>query len=272
SDDDCDGRIDEGCAEACGMGVSRACFPAAPAQIGVGTCRAGVQRCQPDFMWGPCEGAVLPAAERCDGVDHDCDGRADEGCMMCAADEICGNGLDDDCDGAIDDGCGECAPGAMEACPGSPRDGVGACRAGSRTCDPDGHFGPCEGAVRPGIDVCGNGVDEDCDGADAECGPVEVPIFLLGDCLTAACPPATPYPVGCQVFFSPGDNRGCVASRPDNPVVYFQAGDACTRGFVTGILRCAEEQGDPLNFFNCPINKPIPLYPPDRSGCPEVHD
>lgn len=86
------------------------------------------------------------------------------------------------------------------------------------------------------------------------------------------CPAEAPHPVGCSVFFSPGDRRGCVASRPDSPAVYFQAGNSCSRGFVTGTLLCSAEQGDPLNFANCPINKQDRFYPEDRSGCPETEE
>ena len=35
--------------------------------------------------------------------------------------------------------------------------------------------------------------------------------------VTAHCPPEAPYPVGCSVFFSPGDDRGCVAAVPTEP-------------------------------------------------------
>ncbi len=212
-DNDCDGDIDEDCTDDCAPDLSRACFPGPPALIGVGACRAGLQRCTPGRMWGACEGAVAPGEEVCDnGLDDDCNGLVDEGCMECGA-EVCGDGVDGDCDGQVDEGC------------------------------------------EPPVE-----------------GPVEVPILLLGDCLTAQCPAATPHPVGCQVFFTPGDDRGCVANAPGSPVVYFQAGDACNRGFITGTLLCAEEAGEPLSPANCPINKPIPIYPADRSGCPEVED
>jgi len=118
--------------------------------------------------------------------------------------------------------------------------------------------------------VCDSGVDEDCDGVDEPCGPIEVPILLIGDCLTIRCPPEAPHPVGCRVFFTPGDDRGCVANAPGSSVVYFQAGDECDRGFITGTLLCSEEPGEPLGPANCPINKPDAMYPPDRSGCPDT--
>ncbi len=69
-----------------------------------------------------------------------------------------------------DTGAG-CKEGATEACYGghAGTKGVGACRAGVRACDAYGRFGACDGEVRPAAEVCGNGVDENCDGLTS-CG------------------------------------------------------------------------------------------------------
>jgi hypothetical protein len=98
-----------------------------------------------------------------------------------------------------------------------------------------------------------------------------VPLFLLGDCITAACPANAPYPVSCNVVFSPGDSRGCVASTPTSSIVYFQAGDQCNKGLITGTLRCSSTPGAPLSAASCPINKPVPIYAATRAGCPATH-
>lgn len=108
------------------------------------------------------------------------------------------------------------------------------------------------------------------------CAPVEVDIFLLGDCLSVACPAATPVPVGCNVVFSPGDDRGCVAHTVGESDVYFQAGDQCNVGIVGGTLLCQAAgcgAGVPvaLDSGNCPINKPVDIYAVDPDGCPDVH-
>jgi hypothetical protein len=135
---------------------------------------------------------VACTAEICDGVDNDCDDDIDEdwptldqtcsagvgdcfatGAIVCtedgtnvecnavagtpAPDDECGNGEDDDCDDMIDETC-ECTGSETQPC-GSD---VGACVQGVQTCQPDGHFGDCEGDVGPISELC-NGDDDDCD-------------------------------------------------------------------------------------------------------------
>ena len=131
------------------------------------------------------------AQELCgNGLDDDCDGQTDEGfdvgapcdagegaCRRqgqraCSDDglttvcnavpgqpgqELCGNDVDDDCDGQTDEGFD-----VGEACDV----GVGACyRQGENVCTPDGHGTVCN--VQPGdpvAELCGNDLDDDCDG------------------------------------------------------------------------------------------------------------
>ena len=149
-DDDCDGVIDDGCV--CRSGESRGCYAGPVDTRGVGTCRDGSQSCVVGAGgvgsdWGTCGGSTLPVAERCDGLDNDCDGTADEGC--------------------------DCLPGATRGCYSGPAgtSGVGICREGSQTCDlrPDGSaaWSACSSAVLPGTESC-NGVDDDCDGMNDE--------------------------------------------------------------------------------------------------------
>ncbi len=61
-----------------GENESRACIAA-----GIGVCAAGSQlrACSEDFEWGSweeCKSAVAPESESCNGLDDDCDGKADE--------------------------------------------------------------------------------------------------------------------------------------------------------------------------------------------------
>jgi hypothetical protein len=86
--------------------------------------------------------------------------------------ESCEGTVDEDCDGAIDEGCA-CTEGASRACTGPSE---GACSAGAQSCR-GGTWSACEGAVGPVAEVCGNGLDDDCDGVSDDpsfcsCSPV----------------------------------------------------------------------------------------------------
>ncbi|MCB9528803.1 MAG: hypothetical protein H6701_10505 [Myxococcales bacterium] len=135
-----------------------------------------------------------PAAETCNDIDDDCDGRVDEdlggdrcntgqagvcatgqqrclnGELRCspvigAEPEVC-DALDNDCNGVIDDVEGVGAP-----C----QSGVGACRvAGSFICR--GAELTCDAVPRPaGAEICG-AADEDCDGRVDEGGVCNNPV------------------------------------------------------------------------------------------------
>lgn len=83
------------------------------------------------------------------------------------------DGLVVDCD-AFDDGVDNascaalvCAPGSVASCYSGPvgTAGIGSCTAGAQVCDASGTgFGSCTGEVVPTTDVCGNALDDDCDG------------------------------------------------------------------------------------------------------------
>ncbi|MDP2342465.1 MAG: carboxypeptidase regulatory-like domain-containing protein [Deltaproteobacteria bacterium] len=123
----------------------------------------------------------------------------------------------------------------------------------------------------PRAEVCENGSDEDCDGVDNACDPITLDLFVDGDCVTARCPAAAPHPVGCDIRLQGGDERGCVANAPGSSVVYFQEGDACGAGRVSGTLFCSSFlPPEPLNDDNCPINKERQFHVTDRDGCPET--
>lgn len=60
-----------------------------------------------------------------------------------------------------------CEPLSTEACYDGPKatEGVGLCKPGQRTCAEDGSaFGPCTDQVLPSIELCGDELDQSCDG------------------------------------------------------------------------------------------------------------
>lgn len=75
----------------------------------------------------------------------------------------------------------ECTPGETRECYEGPSGskGVGACKAGLSTCVVDGtDWSECVGQVTPGPEICGDGIDQDCDGSDMT---AETAIDIDGD-------------------------------------------------------------------------------------------
>ena len=80
-DDDCDGKVDEGCD--CAPGQTQACFLGPKNYRNKGTCQDGVQTCKVTMratkgVWGDCVGGISPKQDVCDNADNNCNGCDDD--------------------------------------------------------------------------------------------------------------------------------------------------------------------------------------------------
>lgn len=151
---DCNLDYRDGCESAgatcgCVAGTTENCYTGPAGTSGVGLCRSGVHTCNASgTAWSGCANEVGPSPDTCD------------------------NNADDDCNGIVNDGypnasgC-KCIPGTTLPCyeGAAGTQGVGACRGGTKTCATRGtYYGYCADQVTPINEVCGNGIDDDCDG------------------------------------------------------------------------------------------------------------
>lgn len=196
-DNDCDGAIDEG------FDIGRTCT------AGTGACaNTGFTVCSADLTAVVCSvSESVPTTELCgNGIDDDCDGDIDEGfpdrgascsegigycqrtgSMVCSWDglstmcnanpgyptqELCNDPIDNDCDGTVNEG--------FETLGDSCTVGVGAClRTGSMICSASRTYAQCSATQgSPSQELCGNNIDDDCDGT------VDEGFSTLGDSCT----------------------------------------------------------------------------------------
>ncbi|MCA9687153.1 MAG: hypothetical protein KC457_33650, partial [Myxococcales bacterium] len=85
----------------------------------------------------------------------------------CAGDQDCVGSADGELCNPDTGLCVLCLPGTVQSCYGGPEDtlNVGPCSAGQQSCSADGSaWGGCEGEQLPVTELCGNTVDDDCNG------------------------------------------------------------------------------------------------------------
>ena len=129
----------------CQEGRERVCYDGLKGTEGKGVCQTGTQQCV-GGKWGKCNGQVLPQAEVCgDGRDNDCDGVPDENCPCNFDNKNVG------------------------VCKSAKTDGSGICQK------PSGYDLQ---------DICGDGLDNNCDGNKDE---------------TCQCAPKSTKPCGSDV-------------------------------------------------------------------------
>ncbi|MCB9640067.1 MAG: hypothetical protein H6728_04615 [Myxococcales bacterium] len=133
-DNNCDGRVNEGCL--CEDGKTQDCYTGPANTQDIGVCRKGQQTCQ-GGVWGECRGAQTPTPERC-------------------------NQLDDDCDGIVDNRCGSCGDGAIRSCVADTPSLQGPCLEGLQVCY-NGIWSQCFNQTQPKEEIC-DGIDNDCNG------------------------------------------------------------------------------------------------------------
>ena len=164
--------------------------------------------------------------------------------------EIC-NGQDDDCDGTVDESSTNLTQPLTQSCytgPASTR-GIGVCRDGTQTCS-SGTFGVCGGQVLPTAEVCGDGLDNDCNGVvDNGC---------VVACATNISPQVTVDRGGFRLDRKTGRYvqtikiKNTSASAIQGPVVLAldMLSSTATLFNANGMTTCAAPLGSPLRSVN----------------------
>jgi hypothetical protein len=207
-----------------------------------GICSYGVTRCEGGSL--SCVQLYTGEAERCDGLDNNCDGDVDNGATCPSADEICSNGrCVPDCNVVAEFSCPpdlECGSDGVcydPLCAGVDCPEGKTCRGG--TC-----YGDCEGIVCPYGQVCRqNSCFDPCDGILCGDGEVCSEGLCINDC--ASCNGMTcGSPLTCDTTSRTCVNLSCASPCPDGThcsagsCVDNCAGTVCPYGQICKTSEC----------------------------------
>jgi hypothetical protein len=213
-DEDCDGRLDEGCS--CSEGTTRACYTGPAATIDRGPCRAGTQTCV-NGAWSGCVQQILPQLESCANP-----------------------GSDDDCDGMVDD-----VADLGRACIDDTK--LGACRNGTLQCRSGVVMPVCVG-TGPARELC-DALDQDCDGnptnsfdlsSNATCGACDISCSATELCCGGTCIERARFETDAN--HCGGCNRAC------------GSGQYCCQGTCLDDRAASATTGTDLTECNCAMD------------------
>jgi hypothetical protein len=230
----------------------------------LGTC-PGVRTCEPAGL-SPCKGPP-PSAEKCNGIDDDCDGKTDEGTCndnnQCTADacdpklskdgkEGCvHNVLQGPCD-ADNSACTEgdkcksgiCVPGTAKNCDDGNECTADVCdaAAGCTQTNDDGKGCDADGNLCTVGDACTNG----------QCAEGKPKVCKSGDpCIDSKCNPlvgmcklkSKPAGANCDDDSKCTSSDGCVDGSCVGKTIGCDDGNACTIDSCKATKGCVNEQG-----------------------------
>ena len=132
----------------CNLGGDPCTVPGA-----MGICAGGITECAGGGMTTTCRQAVMPAAEKCDNQDNDCNGLVDDG-NLCDPNFVCSQGV---CRHACDDSEFPCAVGLTcdstdKLC--KDRDCIGKTCGAGQVCQRGTCVGGCDGVMCPHGQSC----------------------------------------------------------------------------------------------------------------------